>query len=357
MIRNFSILIVFATLALPAFAQSPESKERLEKTRQYVIRKIVKVRPGHFSDLPPIETRLLTEAEVKAYRNQGYRVELNRKMELFRVTSSWRIGSAMPSKPLWFLDAIRAKEANKLPNGDGKGVTICLVDTGVAKTHPTLAGQIVGGENFSGVGDPTDYSDVQGHGTLLAGIIAGKDVGNFRGVAAGAKILVAKVFHANGGGDYAAIAKGIQYCIGRSQIINLSFGSHIDSAIVTDILDQAMEGSNMSVIAAAGNGGPISFPARLEGVLSVGAIDPNINVAPFSARGTMLGCVAPGESIFGPTLLGYSVFSGTSISSAIVSAVEAIRLARRARSLEMIDLGKPQTDQGFGLVDAELTAR
>lgn len=351
MTRGFVLIFALASLI-----QSVAGAQQ-EKLRQYVMRKIVTVMPGRYSDLPPIEVKNLTLAEVHRFRSLGYRVELNKRMQLMTVRQAWRIGSALPTKPLWALDAIHARDANKYPNGDGTGITICLVDTGVSKNHPALVGQIAGGENFTGLGAVNDTTDVQGHGTLLAGVIAGRDVGNFRGVAPGAKILVAKVWDKAGGGDYASIARGIQYCIGRSQVINLSFGSDSESEIIGDVIDQAIGGHGMSVIAAAGNTAAVAFPARHPDVLAVGAIDPNFNVATFSARGVKLDCVAPGDQIFGPNLLGYGVYSGTSLSAAFASGIEAIRWSRKSSVLGLVDLGKPSTDQGHGLVDAELTAR
>lgn len=305
----------------------------------YVARRI-----GLESVAGDIERRCLTVASASELRRSGYLVERNLRMEPFSSSSSWG------------LSAIGSPKANQLADGSGEGVVVCLVDSGVDLKHPSLAKKVVEARNFTEEGDPGDVSDGFGHGTFMAGIVAGRDVGNFRGVAPEAEILVAKVFTRAGQGTFHSIAKGIQFCIGRADVINLSLGSSADSVVVRSVIEDAIK-QGVTVVAAAGNTSPVAFPARVPGVIAVGASDHNNLVAPSSARGSELSLVAPGVNVFGPVPGGYGLLSGTSVAAAFTSGVEAIRRSRGRASIESRDLGFQDVEQGRGLVDAYSTAQ
>src|SRR5690606_38237963 len=108
----------------------------------------------------------------------------------------------------WGLHRIGAEDAWSF--GDGHGVVVAVLDTGVSATHPALAGRVLPGWNF--VADNDDTSDTVGHGTYVAAIIAGRaepgSPDDFSGVAPGALILPVTILGPDATGSTAAFAAG-----------------------------------------------------------------------------------------------------------------------------------------------------
>ncbi|MEW1687776.1 S8 family serine peptidase [Streptomyces sp. NPDC091265] len=169
---------------------------------------------------------------------------------------------------------------------DGKGVTVAVLDSGVDYSHPDLGGgfgeghKVVAGHDF--VNGDDDPMDDNGHGTHVAGIIAGRAAakGGVTGVAPGADLTAYKVMNANGEGTTSDIVAGIEAAIDpanphRADVINLSIGGYGDGS---DPLGQAATAATRAgvvVVAAAGNEGPgagtVGSPAAADGVIAVGA--------------------------------------------------------------------------------------
>ena len=78
----------------------------------------------------------------------------------------------------------------------GKGVVVCILDMGIDTTHPDLKDRIIDGRNFTNEGGRNDFTDRNGHGTHVAGTIAGS--GEILGVAPEASLLICKVLGRNG---------------------------------------------------------------------------------------------------------------------------------------------------------------
>ncbi|WP_269270354.1 S8 family serine peptidase [Streptomyces sp. H39-S7] len=168
----------------------------------------------------------------------------------------------------------------------GKGTTVAILDSGVDYTHPDLGGglgkghKVVGGHDF--VNGDEDPMDDNGHGTHVAGIIAGKaaEKGGITGVAPDANLLAYKVMDAEGAGYTSDIIAGIEAASDpanphRADVINMSLGGPGDG---TDPLGRAATAAvraGVVVVAAAGNDGPgtgtVSSPGTADGVISVGA--------------------------------------------------------------------------------------
>jgi len=163
-------------------------------------------------------------------------------------------------------------------NITGKGIRVAVVDTGVNYSIPALGGgfglgyKVVGGYDF--VDNDPDPMDLDGHGTSVAAIIAGKDE-NFSGVAPDASILAYRVITSEGRTTTSKIIKGLEKAFeDGASIINLSFGGSGLQASLGSALKNLVE-SNVVVVAAAGNSGPksrsIEFPSSLNYVICVGA--------------------------------------------------------------------------------------
>ncbi len=181
----------------------------------------------------------------------------------------------------------------------GKDITVAVVDTGVDQGHPDLKGAVLASRNFT----EESAKDMVGHGTHVAGAIAGR--GNlYRGVAPDAKVLAAKVLGVNGGTDTDVVA-GLSWAAAQgAQVINLSLGGR---GTPDDILSRecdALMREGIVVCVAAGNEGPgkgtIGSPGMAREVITVGAVDKQKAVAFYSSRGPVR---YKGKTIRKPDLL------------------------------------------------------
>ncbi|HEX4048667.1 MAG TPA: S8 family serine peptidase, partial [Elusimicrobiota bacterium] len=136
----------------------------------------------------------------------------------------------------------------------GAGATVAVIDTGIDATHPDLAGQVAGGVNILDPQHPDDWKDDEGHGTHVAGTIAGSGKnGGIAGVAPMAKLYAVKVLDKDGNGNYSDVIAGIEWAMNHGiKIANMSLGADEGS----DPLHRAVQAAlakGMIIIAAAGN--------------------------------------------------------------------------------------------------------
>ena len=178
----------------------------------------------------------------------------------------------------------------------GRGVTVAVVDTGVAANLPDLNGRLVPVTNdVTGRIEPCknlsgelNCNDSYGHGTFIAGLIAGNGAGSggtWKGVAPEANILSVKTAGANGAADVSNILAAIQWVVSfkdryNIRVLNLSLGTDSTQSWQTDPFNYAVErawAAGISVVVAASNRGPgpgsISKPADDPWVITVGATD------------------------------------------------------------------------------------
>jgi type VII secretion-associated serine protease mycosin len=247
----------------------------------------------------------------------------------------------------WALDAVNAPDAWRTT--EGEGVTVAVLDTGVDADHPDLAGSVLAGEDFVGLGAAPGDPAWAGHGTAMAGIIAGHGHGPGRdngvlGVAPAAEILPVRVLlededpqrdeASESRGD--ALAEGIRYAADQgADVINLSLGDDSESAHPDPEEDAAVRYAlrkGSVVVASAGNGGedgnPVSYPAGYPGVIAVAAVDRSGTPADFSTRRWYATVSAPGKDVIvaDPDGQYYSGW-GTSAAAAFVSGSAALLLS------------------------------
>jgi serine protease len=251
--------------------------------------------------------------------------------------------SFVPNDPMydkqWHLQRVGAETAWEYTCGEG--VTVAVVDTGVAcfdkgpfSRGTDLSGtRCEGGYNF--VTDSPEAYDDQGHGTHVAGTIA-QTTDNGKGVAGlafCARLMPVKVLNRYGWGTLANVAEGIRFAADNgAQVINLSLGGDGKSKILEEAVDHALS-KGVVVVAAAGNSGrKVGYPAGYDGVIAVSATDSNDKIAYFSSRGPQVAIAAPGVNVTQQTICDggrnkceiFGSFSGTSMASPHVAGAAAM---------------------------------
>ncbi len=233
----------------------------------------------------------------------------------------------------WGLKALKVPDVWK--SSKGKGVKIAILDTGIIP-HPDLKPNIKGGINFTS-SNPQDYTDRQGHGTHVAGIIAAADNAiGVVGVAPEADLYAVKVLGDDGSGSFEWIIEGINWAVEHQMdIISMSLGSNFPHPKLQEAVRQAYK-KNVTIIAAAGNDGDeyldddIDYPARYPETIAVGSIrEKDLERSGFSSDGAELDIMAPGEEIYSTYLDdSYTILSGTSMATPFVSGVVALIIAK-----------------------------
>lgn len=217
----------------------------------------------------------------------------------------------------------------------GQGAAVAVIDTGIDATHPDLKGQVAGGINILDAAHPDNWADDEGHGTHVAGTIAGLGAdGGVAGVAPQAKLYAVKVLDKDGNGNYSDVIAGIEWAMNHGiKIANMSLGADEGSEPLHRAVQAALA-KGMLIIAAAGNtGGSVGYPGAYPETVAVGAADSSDHVAPFSSRGPEVSYIAPGVDILSTKMGGgYVSLSGTSMASPHVSGMAALAFTEGANT-------------------------
>ncbi|PWS47016.1 peptidase S8 [Streptomyces sp. FT05W] len=208
-------------------------------------------------------------------------------------------------------------------DGTGEGVTAYILDTGIESAHGEFGGRV--GAGYDAIGDGRDGEDCNGHGTHVAGTVAGATYG----VAPAASLVPVRVLDCEGSGTWAGIIAGLDWIAQNAEqpaVVNASLGGPASSA-VDDAFDALAAEGTLPVV-AAGNEDQDACdvsPARADGVLAVGASDNQDRQATFSNWGTCVWLYAPGVDIVSAKLGGGSTtLSGTSMASPHVAGAAAL---------------------------------
>ena len=234
-----------------------------------------------------------------------------------------------PQQITWGISRVKAPEAWN--NSTGTNVKIAVLDTGISSTQPDLA--VLGGINLAGKSKNNKWSDDNGHGTHVAGIIAARNNSiGVVGVAPDAQLYAVKVLDAYGSGYISDVIEGIDWAVQNNMdIVSMSLGTRTYSQALNDTTVNAYN-AGILLVAAAGNNGDgnlstddVLYPAKFDSVIAVSAIDYN-NIAPiWSADGAKIELAAPGVNIYSTWLNGgYANASGTSMAAPFVSGVAAL---------------------------------
>lgn len=239
----------------------------------------------------------------------------------------------------------------------GKGVTVAFMDTGIVP-HPDFGQRILDFRDFCN-GRSTMYDD-NGHGTHVAGIVAGDGrmsgdgnagrISIHSGVAPGANIVMLKVLDAEGNGTTSTVLRGVDWLLSvkekyKIRLLNISVGmlpsaGMSEQQALLEAVDKVWN-SGIMVVAAAGNNGPgensVTIPGISRRILTVGSSDDDMMVtrglgSGYSGRGPTECCIvkpeilAPGTNITSCSRnkKGYQVKSGTSMAAPVVTGALAL---------------------------------
>jgi len=288
---------------------------------------------------------------------------------------------------------------------NGSGVVVAVLDSGIDKNHPDLAGKVVGEVNFVDTERTTD--DLLGHGTAVAGLIAGSGTasgGEYMGAAPGASLLNVRVIDSQGSGQISDIIAGIDWAVENdADVLTMSLGGlnlGESNPPISMAADNAMDAGTV-VCVAAGNLderllllmlvassvslGGIESPGDGVKVITVGATDCDDRIADFSGSGPLrdgrykptlvapgvnvVSTVPPNLDIEGKINNYYTGASGTSLSTPVVAGVAALLIqaepdltpagVKAALTRGALKLSNTQDEeyeayyQGAGLLDAE----
>ncbi|MEM4978908.1 MAG: S8 family serine peptidase, partial [Candidatus Nezhaarchaeales archaeon] len=195
--------------------------------------------------------------------------------------------SQVPSDPYyplqWYLEKINCPSAWDITSGNSN-VVVAVIDSGVDPTHPDLADKLLKGWNFYDNND--DTSDVYGHGTRVAGVVAAIANNNIgiAGVAWKCLILPIRVTNANGYTTSSLISKGLIYAADRGAKVAVISFQVFGGSTITSAAKYFVEKGGV-VIAAAGNTGKYENYSDNQYIISVSATSSNDVIASFSSYG------------------------------------------------------------------------
>ena len=266
----------------------------------------------------------------------------------------------------WHLGYLHVAEAQKISQGEG--VVVGLADSGVDPSATELGTAVLPGMEFGRAGD--GRADTDGHGTAMAGLIAGRGKGGNAGVlgiAPKSMILPLRVSPAlDIGASNADLAAAVEWAVGHdAKVLCIALGGDSDARLQR-ALDKALA-ADIVIVAAAGNlpkEKTVTFPASKPGVLAVGGVDRHGQHADVSTTGPEVALTAPAVDIVSTNKgAKYGSSYGTSDATAIVAGAAALVRAKypQLSAQEVIhrltytaqDAGPPGRDPeyGYGIVD------
>lgn len=316
--------------------------EKMKKTlTDYSLKHEYKNIPAVALNLNKGQIKKLTELDFIQH------IEFDETVKAFNDTANYWFGT-QKARNDFNVEGDRDGNVNSYSKDD---VVVAVIDTGIDGNHVDLdGGKIIAWKDY--VRNRTTPYDDNGHGTHVAGIIAGEgdENSNYKGVAEGAALIGLKVLDSRGSGSMSDVTAAIDWCISNKDtygidIINLSLGTS-GSSDGTDSTSLAVNNAvdnGIVVVVAAGNSGPsrytIGSPGAAEKAITVAAMadvgELGFNLTDFSSRGPTADnrmkpdISAPGYNITAPeanSTNDYVTYSGTSMATPFTAGTVALML-------------------------------
>jgi subtilisin family serine protease/N-acetylneuraminic acid mutarotase len=273
----------------------------------------------------------LTEKQAKRFAADPA-VESVVQDQVVKATGTDPTGT-QPNPPSWGLDridqqALPLDSGYTYPGRAGGGVTAYIIDTGVRISHEDFGGRASYG--YDAVDGDNIAADGNGHGTHVAGTVAGSSYG----VAKEAKIVAVRVLDNAGNGPTSGVIAGVDWVTANAvkpAVANMSLGGVANPALDSAVRNSIVSGITYAV--AAGNentDAATKSPARVTEALTVGSTTDGDARSSFSNYGSTLDIFAPGSSITSAWNTGdtaTNTVSGTSMASPHVAGAAALYLA------------------------------
>ena len=254
--------------------------------------------------------------------------KLAKKLDKEKHEKTSVINSVDDHEAFWNIVSVGSEEGGILTIDEDVAldpVKVAILDSGVDYTEDIdvyMRKNFIPGED----GISVIYEDISGHGTSVAGIIAAKDNDEgITGINPYVQLYSARILDENKQAPASRVVAAIDWAIEQDvDIINISFGTTVDSEEIHAAIRRAYD-AGILIVAAAGNNGVVEYPAAYDEVVAVGAVDAKGERTEGSAIGDELELVAPGQQIVSTGAFGgVCVVGGTSLAAPHVTAVASV---------------------------------
>lgn len=283
-------------------------------------------------DVQRTYTKALNGYSAKMDESEAKRLAADPAVD--KVVQNKRVSLAadQANPPSWGLDRIDSPDLPlddnyTYPDSAGTGVNAYIIDTGVRISHSDFGGRAAHG--FDAVDNDETADDGHGHGTHVAGTVAG----DAHGVAKKANIIAVRVLDDQGSGTTDGVVAGIDWVTNNATkpaVANMSLGGGADDALDTAVRNSIAAGITYAVAAGNSNTDAASFsPARVTEALTVAASTDTDVRADFSNYGEGVDIFAPGQDItstWNTDDSATNTISGTSMASPHVAGAAAVYL-------------------------------